>query len=79
MQELLADTISSKKNKGNTQQVSNLKGKWDTLTSEESDNKEYDDENKSKHYRRLWHYGTPTSDVYSSSRMITKIEIYQQQ
>ena len=50
-----------------------------TDTSEESDNKEYDDENKSKHYKRLRYYGPPTNDIYSSSRMITKIKIYQQQ
>ena len=48
-------------------------------TSEETDNEEYDDKNKSKHYRRLRHYGPPTSDVYCSSKMITKIKIIQQQ
>ena len=47
-------------------------------TSEESDNEEYDNENKSKHYRRLRHYGPPTSDVYCSSKMIKKIKIFQQ-
>ena len=48
-------------------------------TSEESDNEEYDDENKSKHYRRLRHYGPPNTDHYCSSKMITKIKIFQQQ
>ena len=48
-------------------------------TSEESDNEEYDDKNKSKHYRRLRHYGPPNRDVYCSSKMITKIKIFQQQ
>ena len=46
-------------------------------TSEESNNEQYHDKNRSKSCRRLRHYSPCNNDVYCSSKIITKKQIYQ--
>ena len=52
---------------------------YTTDSSEESDDDKYDSDSKTYHYRRIRHYGPPTSDVYNLSNFISKIKIHQQQ
>ncbi len=52
---------------------------FSTDLSEESDDDKYDSDTKNYHYKRIQHYGPPTSDVYNESNFMSKIKVYKQQ